>query len=535
MNAKLHFPLRQLSQLINFEPGEVVDFAVRVWRQAAATAPSGPSSPCLEATVRNHGEFLLEHGCERIIALREGVVIKTSKEICHAALEAWRNDDHDNSYLNGITLKVPLPKNMEVSRTAFAASQELLPLHLRSVNLYLSWRCSMGLLPHFDTHHVLAFQMQGCKAWQIGDFCPDLWTESGIPRGSYSMPSPIEFLAMPGECLYVPPGLLHCSSTADFSCHYTLGLVEPSYASLVVDSLVDSDVPFPPLILSIGQSGEIEYSIDQSALERCQSGAVTCLLNATRAEQEGHLDDWRPDFEKWVSEAINFVRSSIPDCVAIYVRGSARRIEESRYQPFDIDLFACVLQPIVSSIMVSRDFRKKYPKAPRLDLSTFDIEDIKLGRISPGKRLLVIFDCDLAFGSDVFAPIRDVGFDKLLPKLVYKEYTNHVKNLWSYIDPTRSKIMDLATDDVEQLAKAFAKSVLRLAVPLLLNRNGQFTRDIGRCVQFINSLQNVNNIDIEALLGVLRGDWLLLDQLQGHAAAISEVLNTEAAYEFGGI
>jgi hypothetical protein len=535
MNAKLHFPLGQLSQLIDFEDGEGLNFAAHVWRQAAATAPAGPSSRDLEAVVRYHGKLQLERGCERIIALREGVVIEASKELRNAALEAWFNDDHDNSCLDGITLKIPLPKKSENTDSNFSALPELAPLLLRSFNLYLSWRCSTGLLTHFDTHHVLAFQTQGCKNWRLGDFCPDLWTGSGLPRGSYNMLSPSEFRALPGECLYIPPGLLHCARTVDFSCHYTMGLVEPSYASLVIGSLIDNDVPFPPLILAKGQSGEMEYSIDQDSLKRCQTSAVKCLLSAISAEQDGFIDDWRHDFEKWVFEAISFVRYNIPDCVAIYLRGSAGRIDESKYKPFDIDLFACTQKPSEIARIVSRDFRKWHPNAPRLDLSLFDTQAIEYGHLSAGKRLLAIFDCQLAFGSDVFSSIRDAGVDETLPAQVYKEYSAHIENIWSYINPERSKMSDLATDDVEQFAKAFAKSVFRLAVPLILSRNGQFTREIEHCVDFIRVLKCANHTDIEALLGVLRGDCLLLDQMHACAAAIKMALDTEAAYEFGGI
>ena len=158
---------------------------------------------------------------------------------------------HINSQLPPVTSRADLEELMRFGTVFFNAASK----HWRSlaricqeasaafafpanINLYTtSPGRAVSTPPHADHHDVLIMQSQGSKRWRV--FAPPHSRPGRHPlyrgKGEDSLceaelgPALIDVILRPGECLFVPSGFPHATSTAiaeraAASVHLTLGL-----------------------------------------------------------------------------------------------------------------------------------------------------------------------------------------------------------------------------------------------------------------------------------------------------------------------
>jgi hypothetical protein len=109
----------------------------------------------------------------------------------------------------------------------FCRDLELLLTHPVQANAYLTPPSAQGLRVHHDTHDVFALQTYGRKRWVtypaiVDDPLPGQhWDASTTDHG----PPELDTELLPGDCLYVPRGVLHAAATTgDASLHLTIGV-----------------------------------------------------------------------------------------------------------------------------------------------------------------------------------------------------------------------------------------------------------------------------------------------------------------------
>ncbi|MEJ2595448.1 MAG: cupin domain-containing protein, partial [bacterium] len=119
-----------------------------------------------------------------------------------------------------------------------------------SVNAFLTPPGVQGFLPHFDTHDVFVYQVEGSKKWNLykGELSLPMDEQIylvdqetlGEPLASYELE--------PGDVLYVPRGVIHGANTTNaHSLHLTIGirpLLKVDYLKLVLDVLSREDPDF---------------------------------------------------------------------------------------------------------------------------------------------------------------------------------------------------------------------------------------------------------------------------------------------------
>lgn len=109
----------------------------------------------------------------------------------------------------------------------------------RLEDIMLSYATEGGSVgPHFDRYDVFLIQAAGQRQWDIGPVCDD-----NSPRLEHDqlklladMPSEEQFIASPGDVLYLPPGVAHHGVALDDDCiTWSVGFRAPDTASLLAE------------------------------------------------------------------------------------------------------------------------------------------------------------------------------------------------------------------------------------------------------------------------------------------------------------
>ena len=105
-----------------------------------------------------------------------------------------------------------------------------------------------GVGPHFDRYDVFLIQAAGSRRWQIGDVCDEKTPKLPHPdlKLVADMPVREEFVANPGDVLYLPPGVAHHGVAEDSDCiTWSVGFRAPDYQMLMAEiageCLADAD------------------------------------------------------------------------------------------------------------------------------------------------------------------------------------------------------------------------------------------------------------------------------------------------------
>lgn len=122
-------------------------------------------------------------------------------------------------------------------------------------NIYLTPPNAQGFRTHYDNHDVFVIQVEGEKAWRLYDMPIEApYRGEGFEPGRYE-PGPLrqEFVLKPGDCAYVPRGLMHDAQTSGDkpSLHITVGLITRTWADLMLEAISEAALRSPDLRRSL--------------------------------------------------------------------------------------------------------------------------------------------------------------------------------------------------------------------------------------------------------------------------------------------
>jgi lysine-specific demethylase/histidyl-hydroxylase NO66 len=152
-------------------------------------------------------------------------------------------------YLKGATIILPQFHDSMFNLGEFCrALEEVFSCHIQT-NIYLTPSGNQGFSPHYDNHDVFVMQIAGAKAWRL----------YGVPvetpfRGEqfelgHHEPGPVtqEFTLSPGDCVYLPRGLMHDAENVgdEPSLHITVGLITKTWADLLLESIAELALSSP--------------------------------------------------------------------------------------------------------------------------------------------------------------------------------------------------------------------------------------------------------------------------------------------------
>jgi len=122
-------------------------------------------------------------------------------------------------------------------------------------NIYLTPPNAQGFRTHYDNHDVLVIQVEGEKAWRLYDMpIATPFRGEGFEVGKYE-PGELrqEFVLKPGDCAYVPRGLMHDAQTSGDapSLHITVGLITRTWADVMLEAVSEAALRTPDLRRSL--------------------------------------------------------------------------------------------------------------------------------------------------------------------------------------------------------------------------------------------------------------------------------------------
>lgn len=122
-------------------------------------------------------------------------------------------------------------------------------------NIYLTPPNAQGFRTHYDNHDVFVIQVEGEKAWRLYDMPIETpYRGEGFEQGRYETgPLRQEFVLKPGDCAYVPRGLMHDAQTSGDapSLHVTVGLITRTWADLMLEAISEAALRSPELRRSL--------------------------------------------------------------------------------------------------------------------------------------------------------------------------------------------------------------------------------------------------------------------------------------------
>lgn len=122
-------------------------------------------------------------------------------------------------------------------------------------NIYLTPPNAQGFRTHYDNHDVLVIQVEGEKIWRLYDMPISApFRGEGFEAGQHE-PGALrqEFVLKPGDCAYVPRGLMHDAQTSGDkpSLHITVGLITRTWADLMLEAVSEAALRSPELRRSL--------------------------------------------------------------------------------------------------------------------------------------------------------------------------------------------------------------------------------------------------------------------------------------------
>lgn len=122
-------------------------------------------------------------------------------------------------------------------------------------NIYLTPPNAQGFRTHYDNHDVLVIQVEGEKVWRLYEMPIAIpFRGEGFELGQHE-PGELrqEFVLKPGDCAYVPRGLMHDAQTSGdkASLHITVGLITRTWADLMLEAVSEVALRSPELRRSL--------------------------------------------------------------------------------------------------------------------------------------------------------------------------------------------------------------------------------------------------------------------------------------------
>lgn len=187
--------------------------------------------------------------------LREGMIDLTSQKN-RISRDAYIDDSGRVSrvavaeeYLDGATIILPQFHESIFKLGEFCrAVEEIFSCHVQT-NIYLTPSGNQGFPIHYDNHDVFVMQVSGAKAWRLyGVPVETPFRGERFELGQHE-PGPVtqEFTLNPGDCVYVPRGMMHDAENVgdEPSLHITVGMITKTWADLLLESISELALTSP--------------------------------------------------------------------------------------------------------------------------------------------------------------------------------------------------------------------------------------------------------------------------------------------------
>jgi cupin superfamily protein len=232
-------------------------------------------------------------------------------------------------YLKGATIILPQFHESMFNLGEFCrALEEVFSCHMQT-NIYLTPQAgddgtgNQGFPPHYDNHDVFVLQISGQKKWRIyGTPVETPYRGEQFELGRHEAgPVTREFTLGPGDCLYLPRGLMHDAENvgAEPSLHITAGLITKTWADLLLESISELALTSPEFRRSL-PAGFANRDFDREAA-RDQFDRLTKLI-AAEAGMDSAFD----------LLADNFLRARRPNVSGVLTAASAPSSPADRYR-----------------------------------------------------------------------------------------------------------------------------------------------------------------------------------------------------------
>ncbi len=187
--------------------------------------------------------------------LREGMIDLTSQKN-RISRDTYIDDSGRVSrvgvaeeYLDGATIILPQLHESIFKLGEFCrALEEIFSCHVQT-NIYLTPSGNQGFPIHYDNHDVFVMQVSGAKAWRLyGSPVETPFRGERFELGQHD-PGPVtqEFTLNPGDCVYVPRGMMHDAENVgeEPSLHITVGMITKTWADLLLESISELALTSP--------------------------------------------------------------------------------------------------------------------------------------------------------------------------------------------------------------------------------------------------------------------------------------------------
>jgi bifunctional lysine-specific demethylase and histidyl-hydroxylase NO66 len=240
-------------------------------------------------------------------------------------------------YLRGATIILPQLHDSMFNLSEFCrALEEVFSCHMQT-NIYLTPQDSegdgnQGFPTHYDNHDVFVMQISGAKAWKLyGAPVETPFRGERFELGRHE-PGPVteEFTLAPGDCVYIPRGLMHDAQNvgAEPSLHITVGLITKTWADLLLESISELALTAPEFRRSL-PAGFANRDFDREAA-RAHFDKLTRLI-AADASMDSAFD----------LLADNFLRGRRPNVSGVISAsatgpGDGDRYRRRRFVPWNV-------------------------------------------------------------------------------------------------------------------------------------------------------------------------------------------------------
>jgi hypothetical protein len=291
------------------------------------------SSPII-ATPARYAALLSLARIDRFLAEADlrGTMVRLANHHRPVAEEAYVLDDGRidaaavaREYVRGSTIVMNELHESVPELGAFCRAVEQAFSAQVTTNVYLTPAGNQGFPPHYDNHDVFVMQVSGRKLWRLWEtpvetpYRGERFEQSGFVAEKVSR----EFVLEPGDCAYVPRGVMHDAENVGEapSLHVTVGLFTKKWAELALEAVSELALAEPRFRRALPASFATG-AFDREAA-RAEFDRLVALVR-DKAEMDAAFD----------LLADGFVRARRADVSGVIAHGAPRRGDRFRLRPF---------------------------------------------------------------------------------------------------------------------------------------------------------------------------------------------------------
>jgi lysine-specific demethylase/histidyl-hydroxylase NO66 len=199
-----------------------------------------------------------------------------------------------------------------------------------TTNVYLTPAGNQGFPPHYDNHDVFVMQISGRKLWRLWETAVDTPYRGERFEQSGFVPERVsrEFVLGPGDCAYVPRGVMHDAENVgeEPSLHVTVGLFTKKWAELILEAVSEIALAEPDFRRAL-PAGFATQEFDREAARRQFERLLAAV--AAKAELDGAFDLLSDSF-------VRLRRPNVAGVLLHGVPGEDDRFRARRFVPWTV-------------------------------------------------------------------------------------------------------------------------------------------------------------------------------------------------------